>query len=102
MSCIDDKSYGIWWTIAGAGWVVRLPDDYGQLKMFDCRSGHPFWGVEWAGRKPLLFTEKDAKRMAEEFSLLGIGKYEARLYVPPVKKDSASDFVRNFNASAQH
>jgi hypothetical protein len=92
------KTHGIWWCIAGAGWVVSLPEDHGQQRLFECRKGYPKWGSEWTGHKPLLFSKEEAERLAAEFSLLGIGQYEARVYTSAEKKQSLSpiEFVRNY------
>jgi hypothetical protein len=84
------EKWGVWWAIAGAGWITALPEHHGQLTLFEltgdplfkCHTHLPLWSVSWAGHPPLIFTEQVAKALASEWSFSGRGKYEARLIEP--------------------
>jgi hypothetical protein len=75
----DVRTHGIWWNIAGAGWISALPEHHDQTEMFggclkNSRQHTPFWGGE-----PLLFTKEEAEKLAASWSNRGWGSYEARL-----------------------
>lgn len=56
-------THGVWWRIAGAGWVSGISDGPSPA------AGSPLWGGS-----PLAFTELEARRLAAEWG----DTYEAR------------------------
>jgi hypothetical protein len=74
----QNTTHGVWWNIAGAGWVSGLPDHFEQLELFEgCR--HPSKYAPFWGGAPLAFTEEQAKELAEKWSGLGWGPYVAKV-----------------------
>jgi hypothetical protein len=68
--------HGVWWNIAGAGWVSALPEHHNQLEMFPCPKGSSYHTPKWGG-KALLFTKETATKLAAEWTAHG-SPYEAR------------------------
>jgi hypothetical protein len=76
------KNYGVWWNIAGAGWITALPEHHGQLELFPCKRYQPGWSVSWiideGYEHPLAFSKEEAISLAKEWSALGHGSYVAK------------------------
>jgi hypothetical protein len=67
------KDYGVWWNIAGAGWVSCFPEHHHQVEMFGGCSKHvPGWGG-----KPLSLTKEEAEELAADWSKRESGPYVA-------------------------
>jgi hypothetical protein len=69
------KNWGVWWDIAGAGWISELPA-YGERS--------PRWGAT-----PIEFPESEAKWLAAEWSTLGLGPYVAKPI--PLERNACSE-----------
>lgn len=81
------KTHGVWWNIAGAGWVSSYPEHHNQLEMFPCLKGNSKHVPQWGG-KPLRFTEAEATRLARIWTEQGWGPYEARPIHENVKEST--------------
>lgn len=71
------KNYGVWWNIAGGGWVSALPDHHGQVEMFGGCHIHSHLHVPKWGGKPIVFSKEEAEVLAEDWSPRGWGTYVA-------------------------
>ena len=77
MMIIDVKDHGVWWNIAGAGWVSELPAHHEQLELF---GGCPAWSrhhLPHYGGPALAFTKHEAEQLAIQWSQCRRGPYVA-------------------------
>lgn len=70
------KDYGVWWNIAGAGWVSELPEHHEQVEMFECPTNSHNHVPKYGG-KPLTFTKEEAEVLASDWSKRKWGPYVA-------------------------
>jgi hypothetical protein len=70
--------YGIWWDIAGAGWVSYFPEHHNQLEMFGGCVHNSYKHTPLWGGKPLIFDKDEATKLAEDWSTRGNGRYVVR------------------------
>jgi len=71
------KDYGVWWNIAGAGWVSCLPEHFHQVEMFGgCPTNSSQHIPKWGG-EPIAFTKEEAETLAADWSKRKLGPYIA-------------------------